>query len=110
MSGTDAMAVRKIEGGKLGKGTWIGFLGVALACAGCCLAPMLGTMAFAGAVASLLALFSNRPVLVALLTVVFSLAVLWTWKSRKKDCCADPTEACSSTGCEIKKNDPMARK
>ena len=102
MAGTDAMSVKQTGAGKVGKSALIGFLGVGLACLGCCLAPILGTVALAGTGASLLALISNRPLLASLVAGSIGLAILWIWKSQRMACCATPNATCSSNGCGMK--------
>lgn len=99
MFGIDAMTMDKTGSGKIGKRTWVGFLGVGLACLGCCLAPLLGTVALAGAGAAMLGSISNHPILATLLAGSLGLALFWIWRSRKQSCCPNPSTSCSSNAC-----------
>lgn len=97
----------EMKAGSAGKGALLGFLGIGLACLGCCLAPILGTLAFAGLGSSILALFSTHGTLVALIAGAIGLATVWMWKGRSKACCTSPGGAgCSSSGCDITANAP----
>lgn len=87
------------KAGKAGKGAMLGFLAIGLACMGCCLTPILGTLAFAGLGASMLALIQSHSTLVALMAAGIGLTMLWLWRKRSKACCASPDADCSGTGC-----------
>ena len=101
MTEMDSVLRGKMNAGKAGKGVLLGFLGIGLACLGCCLAPILGSVAFAGLGTSIPARINSHSMLIALVAGSIGLTMLWVWRKRSKNCCGGPNADSSTRGCRV---------
>lgn len=76
----------------------------ALGCVACCALPLYGVIAGASSFGALAFLSQglNMDVVLCLLPLVFALIYFTLrWRKNQKQCCATPSQACSSKQCQI---------
>ena len=101
MSKWNGVKATEIREGRVAKRAMLGFLGVGLACLGCCLVSVLGTVALGGLASTVLALISTHFYVAILIGVITGLGILWVRNGRSKGCCASPDADCDSGSCAV---------
>lgn len=96
-----------LEGKGLGRGRpWrgagIGALGLLVACAGCCLAPLFGVLLGTGAGIALMGFLTSRPFMPVGGAGLLGILMYSVWRSRRTPCCDTQGTECGSNACAVR--------
>ncbi len=81
------------------KGWGLGAFGLFAACAGCCLAPLIGAAFLAGAGSAIAGWLLSWPILTALLMGLSTVLLYSIRKARPASCCDSPGSECGDASC-----------
>lgn len=81
------------------KGTGLGMLGIALACLGCCLPPLLGALSATGIASGIAVLASRWAAIAVALMGIAGIGTFLVLRRSKGGCCSAPGTACGPDHC-----------